>query len=170
MSNATLDPARVHDADAPVSLFGPDAARAALHREGEAYVARACTMMRRARALVVGDRVANVDLLAQQRERLAVDLARYQRFKHQRIFDPVVAHGSASSKIVARTMKFDCFQLGETFTAYHARWRHLRASEWSVYRRDMIDTVDLLHTSLAAEARAIRQLLLISHFYAASHD
>lgn len=151
---------------ARVSLFGPAAAREALHREGEGYVIRAFSMLRRARALVTDDRVGNVALLGQQRERLAVHLGRYQRFKHSQIFDPVVEHGPASSKIVARTMKFDCFQLGETFTAYHARWRHLRAPEWSTYRADMIATTDLLRTSMEAELRAIQQLLMISHLYA----
>jgi hypothetical protein len=158
MTAATLD--RI-----PVSLFGPPAARDALQHQGEAYVARAITMIRRARALVEDDRVGNVALLAQQSDRLAAHLGRYQRFKHGQIFDPVVDHGPASSKIVARTMKFDCFQLGETFAAHHARWRHLRAPEWAIYRADMIATTELLRTSMEAELRAIRQLLMISHFY-----
>lgn len=153
-------------ADAPVSLFGPAAARDALHGESRFYVARALCMLRRAHALVAADRVDTIALLGQQSDRLAVHLGRYQRFKHGRIFDPVVEHGPASSRIVARTMKFDCFQLGETFTAYHARWRHLRAPEWSSYRADMIATTDLLRTSLEAELRAIHQLLLISTLYA----
>jgi len=154
------------DASPPAPLFGPAAARDALQREAEQYVARAFTMTRRARALVANDRVARLALLGRQRDRVAAHLARYQRFKHSRIFDPVVAHGPASSRIVARTMKVDCFHLGETFTAYHARWRHLSTDEWSTYRRDMIDTVDLLHRSMEAELRAIRQLLMISGFYA----
>lgn len=152
---------------APPSLFGSAEARAALHNEAEAYVSRAFTMMRRAEALVAGERIGSLALLAGNRDRLTAHLGRYQRFKHGQIFDPVVSHGPASSRIVARTMKLDCFQLGEVVTAYHARWRHLRATEWTIYRAEMAETIAMLQRSMEAELRAIRQLLMISTLYVA---
>ena len=152
---------------APPSLFGPPEARTALQDRAEAYVSRAFTMMRRAEALVAGGRIGSLALLAGNRDRLTAHLGRYQRFKHGEIFDPVVLHGPASSKIVARTMKLDCFHLGEVVTAHHTRWRHLRASEWPMYRAEMIETVTMLRRSMEAELRAIRQLLMISTLYVA---
>jgi len=148
-----------------VSLFGPAAARDALGREAETQVARAAIMMRRARMLVAADRQECLALLAARQLALAVHLQRYQRFKHGRIFDPVVQHGSPAAVIVARIMKVDCMQMGEVFGAYHARWLRLCAAEWPGYRRDMIATVDMLLMHLDAELRAIRQLLLISDLY-----
>jgi len=164
----------VRDAPSPLAQpgtpagnpLGTAAERTALQAEAHLHVARATTMLRRARALVAADRVHRIALLTRQRERLFADLAHYQRFKHTRIFDPVVRHGSASAKVVARTMKVDCFHLGDTVASYHARWRHLDPAEWASYRTDMLATVDLLHARMQAELRAIDQLLTISHFYA----
>ncbi|NTS63665.1 hypothetical protein HRV97_00650 [Sphingomonas sp. HHU CXW] len=146
--------------------LGTAAERAMLQAEAHVHVARATTMLRRARALVAADRAHRIALLTRQRERLFADLAHFQRFKHTRIFDPVVRHGSASAKVVARTMKVDCFHLGETVASYHARWRYLDRAEWASYRADMLATADLLHARMQAELRAIDQLLTISHFYA----
>jgi len=150
---------------AAASLFGSVDARDALGMEATSQVGRAAAMMRRARTLVAADRSGCLPLLTARRVVLAGHLQRYQRFKHGRIFDPVVRYGSPSSMIVARTMKVDCMAMGEVFGAYHARWLRVRAPEWRGYRADMIDTVDMLLVHLEAELRAIRQLLLISDLY-----
>jgi len=139
--------------------------REALRLEASAYVARARTMMARARALVEADRVDAIALLTLRRAGLACHFQRYQRFKHGRIFDPVVARGLSSSALVARSMKVDCLQLGEVFGGYHARWRALRPTSWDAYRRDMLATTTMLGEHLDAELRAIGQLLAIAAFY-----
>lgn len=146
-------------------LFG--AGQGALLCEADGYVARARTMLRRAHVLVMADRVDSIPLMTRHRDRLTAHLRRYQRFKHERIFDPVLRHGPASSRIVARQMKVDCYELGETITAYHARWRHLGVGEWPTYRADMLQTAGVIERGMAAELRAIRQLLMIAHHYAA---
>lgn len=150
----------------PAALFGHSAARDALRRQAETYVAQAMVAMRRAQLLVEHDRVDTARLLTARRHALGSHFGRYQRFKHGSIFDPVVRHGPASSRVVARTMKVDCVELGEVFGAYTARWRDLRAADWPAYRRDMLTTVDMLTINLQAELRAIRQLLMISDLYA----
>ncbi|RYF09861.1 MAG: hypothetical protein EOO77_22815 [Oxalobacteraceae bacterium] len=147
-------------------LFGSASARAALGMEAEAYVARASEMMDRARAIVHSDRVRAIDLLQAKRVRLCEHFTRYQRFKHTQIFNPIIVHAPASSKVVARTMKIDCMELGETFAAYHNRWLGMRPKEWPAYRRDMLSTTEMMQTSINAEIRAIRQLLMISDLYA----
>lgn len=149
----------------PPRLFASALTVAGLQREAEAHVARALTMMSRARCLVEADRRDAIDLLTASRIRLGGHFKRYQAFKHGNIFDPVVEFGPASSKVVARTMKVDCMQLGELFGAYHARWLGMRPGEWSGYRRDMLETVEMLTGHLEAELRAMRQLLLISNLY-----
>lgn len=123
-------------------------------------------MMGRARALVMADRVDAIRLLTARRNALDAHFQRYQRLKHASIFDPIVEYAPTSSKIVARTMKIDCMELGEVFGAYHNRWLNVQPSEWRMYRADMLATVDMLTTNLDAELRAIRQLIMISQFYA----
>lgn len=148
-------------------LFGSGTTHGALLDEADAYVVRARTMLRRAHVLIMADRVGSNALMARHRDRLTAHLRRYQRFKHERIFDPVLRHGLASSRIVARRMKLDCYQLGETITAYHARWRYLSAAEWPAHRADMLLIAGIIERSMQAELRAIRQLLMISTHYAA---
>lgn len=146
-------------------LFGSASARDALRIKAEASVARANEMMSRARALVLDDRVHAIDLLTTKRIRLCEHFQRYQRFKHAQIFDPVVEYAPASSKVVARSMKIDCMELGETFAAYHNRWLGLKAHDWAAYRQDMLHTTEMMQANIAAEIRAIRQLLMISDLY-----
>jgi hypothetical protein len=149
----------------PAPLFGTSATREALGQQAEAYVSRALVMLGRARAVVRDDRVDAIDLLTARRGALGRHFQGYQKFKHGSIFDPVVRDGTASSKVVARTMKVDCVLLGELFCTYHMRWLRLCPAEWSVYRRDMEATAATLEQHLTAELRAMRQLLLISNLY-----
>lgn len=146
-------------------LFGSASARDTLRVKAEASVARASEMMNRARALVLDDRVHAIDLLTAKRIRLCEHFQRYQRFKHAQIFDPVVEYAPASSKVVARSMKIDCMALGERFAAYHNRWLGLKAHDWAAYRQDMLHTTEMMQANIAAEIRAIRQLLMISDLY-----
>ena len=150
------------------SLFSSPLGRQALKLETEAFVGRAIAMIRRARAVVVKDRVEAAGLLASRRVALCQHLQRYQQFKHGCIFDPVVRYGTASSQVVARTLKAECVQMGEVFGNYHARWARMEAAEWPLYRRDMIETVDILVGHLDKEHRAIGQLLTIAEFYGGS--
>lgn len=162
--------AEVATLDCPTSaarpiFFGPELSRRSLENEAEAYVKRAITMIDRARALVIADRVGAVGLLSAYRATLGNHFQSYQRFKHGRIFDPVVRHGTPSAQVVARSMKVDCLQLGEAFAGYNTRWLGQRAGEWSAYREDMLEVTAMLKVSLTAELRAMRQLLMISAFY-----
>jgi hypothetical protein len=142
--------------------------RQALDLRVEAIVTRAVAMIRRGRALALGDRRRAATLLMARREALCRLLQRYQRLKHDCIFDPVVQRGTASSKMVARNLKTECIQMGETFGAYHARWQYYDASdpsEWPRYRDDMLESTDALLAHLAAERQAVFRLLMISSFY-----
>lgn len=147
------------------ALFGPSGQREALRVQAESYVRRASVMMRRARALVAADRVDALNLLTARRTALGAHFQRYQRLKHGSIFDPIVAHAPTSSKIIARTMKLDCMELGDEFSKYHTRWLRASPSDWRFYKADMLATVEKLATNLDAELRAINQLLMVSTFY-----
>jgi hypothetical protein len=146
-------------------LFGPASARAALGMEAETYVARAGEMMNRARAIVRDNRVQAIGLLEVKRFQLCDHFSRYQIFKHAQIFNPVIEHAPASSKVVARAMKIDCIELGDTFSLYNNRWHGLESNEWADYRRDMLLTTEMMQENINAEIRAIRQLLMISSLY-----
>lgn len=149
----------------PPSLFGNLADREALRTQADAYVQRAISMLDRAEALVQADRMDAADVLSQRRSALALHFQSYQRFKHLQIFDPVVQHGPASSKVVARTMKVDCVLLGNQFNDYHVRWQFMQSADWHAYKRDMLQTVSNLRSNLTEELRAIRQLISLSAFY-----
>ena len=155
----------IADLVAPAPSFESPDRQTALANEADAYVERALTMLRRARALVAADRSSSLELLTARRSALGGLFQRYQKFKHGQIFDPVVRHGRASSRVIAQTMKLDCMELGETFSAYHNRWLGCRAKDWDRYARDMLATTEMLMTNLAAELRAMRQLLMISDLY-----
>ncbi len=139
----------------------------ALRLEAEGYVARAFTMMSRARNVVQSDHSAMISVLNGRRLQLGAHFGRYQAFKHGQIFDPVIEFGSASSRVVARAMKVDCMALGEEFGAYQSRWLGLGQNDWTSYRRDMLATVETLTSHLEAELRAMRQLILISRMHCA---
>ena len=143
----------------------PPHTAASLDREAALYVARARMMVARARTLVLADRQDAIDLLANRRRNLGEHFTRYQVFKHANIFDPIVEHGPASSKVVARSMKMDCLELGETYRAYLDRWLGLTPREWASYRRDMLAVAEVLATHLDVELCSMRQLLMISRFY-----
>ena len=147
-------------------LFGPASARAALGMEAETYVARAGEMMNRARAIVQDNRAQAIGLLEAKRFRLCNHFSRYQIFKHTQIFNPVIEHAPSSSKVVARAMKVDCIELGETFSRYTNRWIGLESKDWTDYRQDMLLTTEMMQKNINAEIRAIRQLLMISSLYA----
>ena len=146
-------------------LFGPASARAALGMEAETYVARAGEMMNRARAIVRDNRVQAIGLLEAKRFQLCNHFSHYQVFKHTQILNPVIEHAPASSKVVARAMKIDCIELGETFSLYSNRWIGLESDEWTDYRQDMLLTTGMMQENINAEIRAIRQLLMISSLY-----
>lgn len=147
-------------------LFGPVSARAALGMEAETYVARAGEMMNRARAIVKDNRVQAIGLLETKRFQLCNHFSRYQTFKHTQIFNPVIQRAPASSKVVARAMKIDCIELGETFSRYSDRWIGLESNEWMDYKQDMLLTTEMMQENINVEIRAIRQLLMISSLYA----
>jgi hypothetical protein len=149
----------------PRPLLHTQIARRALRAEAEAHVRRISTTLRRSRTLAAAGRSGTTDLLAARRGVACDLLHHYQRFKHGRIFDPVVAHGPASSKVVARSMKSDCVTLGLSFAAFHARWDGVRAAEWPAYREDLLVNVDGMLAALASELRAIDQLLAIAELY-----
>lgn len=152
----------------PPLLFGSLDRQRELGARATGYVDRATTMLRRARSVVEDDRVNLVTLLNTRRDALATLLGGYQRFKHGCIFDPVIAHGTASSQIVARRMKTECWMMGHVFGEYHARWSRVDvAGQWKTYRGEMLDTADRLLGHIEIEHDAMTKLLTISGMYAA---
>lgn len=141
------------------------AGRNALQVEADVYAVRILRSVNRARAVVDGDRHDALPILAARRRTLCILLTSYQRFKHARVFDPVVRLGSGSSKVVARTLKIECMSMGDAFSAYNARWHGMKQSEWSAYRPDMLLTTEALIDHVVSERTAIRKLLMISDLY-----
>lgn len=147
-------------------LFDTSAAgRHALQVEADSYAVRILRMVNRARAVAHDNRCETLDLLSARRRALCDLLTAYQKFKHTRVFDPVVRLGSGSSKVIARTLKIECMQMGATFSAYNSRWLRTRQSEWQAYRPDMLSVTEQLIEHIVSERRAIKQLLDIADLY-----
>lgn len=97
---------------------------------------------------------------ANARWKLTRLLTGYQMFKHQRIFDPLVRHGSVEDSHAAQQLKIDCVAIGEIFRAHLARWTTAgiegRETE---YRRDATGMTALLERHILRERRGIEALL-----------
>lgn len=133
---------------------------AAVGIAADRFVAEATTLLRDARALVIADRRAAAATLTRDRARIVALLGDYQRFKHIRVFDPVIAEGHGRRCATARLLKCECVLMGDSFAAYVSRWQHADlAAEWPAYRRDMMTITEQLLDHLRVEQAAIASLL-----------
>ncbi|MEI5686480.1 hypothetical protein [Sphingomonas kyungheensis] len=132
----------------------------AVRIEADRFVAEAMTFLRDARALVIADTRAAAATLTRNREGIFALLGDYQRFKHGRVFDPVIAEGHGRRGATARLLKCECVLMGDSFAAYVSRWQHADlAAEWPAYRRDMMTITEQLLDHLRVEQAAIASLL-----------
>ena len=91
---------------------------------------------------------------------LGVVLGGYQRFKHQRIFDPAIASGDHQRAVLARHMKVACISAGEVFRVHRAKWSLERiVAEWPDYTVAARLTTNQLRRHIKTEAEGIADLL-----------
>lgn len=100
------------------------------------------------------------DQLRTVADRLAYELQAYQLFKHDRIFDPLIASGSPSSREAARCLKADCVAGGEAFAFFVRQWREqdLQAG-WGEFRPAVLNLGTRLRDHIKAEEVQVRLLL-----------
>lgn len=132
----------------------------AVRIEADRFVAEATSLLRDAQALVIADARAAAATLTRNRARIFALLGDYQRFKHGRVFDPVIAEGHGRRCATARLLKCECVLMGDSFAAYVSRWQHADlAADWPAYRRDMMTITEQLLDHLRVEQAAIAALL-----------
>ena len=84
----------------------------------------------------------------------------FQIFKHDNIFDPIIARGR-SDKIVAMELKTDCVMLGAQYDAFRQKWARTDASaNWPEYRLSAISMMTAIRKSFAEQDAIIRTLNL----------
>lgn len=94
------------------------------------------------------------------RAELAAALGGYQRFKHERIFDPAIASGDDQRAALARHMKVACIAAGEVFRTHQDRWTRDRiAGDWNNYKAAARLTINQLRRHVASESEGIAELI-----------
>ena len=91
---------------------------------------------------------------------MAEALGGYQRFKHERIFDPAIASGDRQRAVLARHMKVACISAGEVFRVHMGKWDADRiAADWRNYQIAARLTANQLRRHIMTEAEGIADLL-----------
>lgn len=99
--------------------------------------------------------------LAAYREKLSDAMQAFQRFKHDQIFDPIIARGH-SDRVVAAALKADCVMLGAQYDAFRQKWARTDASlNWPEYRLSAISMMTTIRKGLAEQDVIIRTLNLV---------
>jgi hypothetical protein len=94
------------------------------------------------------------------RRELGEVLGAYQRFKHERIFDPLIQSDDEQRAALARHMKVACIAAGEIFRTHMQRWRSDQiAAEWSHYRPSARLTANQLRRHIVTEGEGITELI-----------
>lgn len=87
-------------------------------------------------------------------------LTAYQVFKHQQIFDPMVARGSKLDVDAALQLKAECIIISEAFRSYIAKWSMSGITgREEEYRRDARSMILRVRTHIIRERRGIEALL-----------
>ncbi len=90
-------------------------------------------------------------------------LRAYQIFKHEGVFDPAVASGSAERARLGRAMKVECIAAGETFRMHLLQYKTANlADDWASYRTASRLTLNALRRHVEREGEGIEQLLALS--------
>lgn len=98
--------------------------------------------------------------LAAHRQKLKDAMQAFQRFKHDKIFDPIIARGQ-NDKVIAAELKADCVMLGNQYDAFRRRWIGTQAkANWPEYRLSAIAMMTTIRKSFAEQDVIVRTLNL----------
>lgn len=101
--------------------------------------------------------------LATRRSAMGQLLVAYQRFLHQELFEPMIAHAMPEHAALARVVKVDCIELVEGFRAFQRRWMAEDAVErWNEYRPQAVRMIERLRRHIV-EVDAIARKLSGAH-------
>lgn len=94
------------------------------------------------------------------RREMAEALEAYQRFKHERIFDPAILSGDEQRAAMARHMKIGCIAAGEVFRAHGQRWKaEAIEADWPRYKAAARLTVNQIRRHIVTESEGIAELI-----------
>jgi hypothetical protein len=96
--------------------------------------------------------------LAGHRQKLIEAMQAFQRFKHDQIFDPIIAKGE-SDNAMAAALKADCVMLGNQYDAFRRKWSGAEAkANWPEYRLSAIAMMTTIRRSFAEQDATVRTL------------
>lgn len=94
------------------------------------------------------------------RQKLTDAMQAFQRFKHDKIFDPIIARGQGD-KVIAAELKADCVMLGAQYDAFRRKWTSAGAkASWPEYRLSAISMMTTIRKSFAEQHAIVRTLNL----------
>jgi hypothetical protein len=101
-----------------------------------------------------------LSVLLALRMEIAAALNAYQALKHNNIFDPAVASGSAQRATLGRAMKVECIVAGELFHNHLRRWNeaNIQAS-WDDHIIALGLVLEQLRHHIEQERNGIRRLM-----------
>lgn len=130
--------------------------RDALRRHQEA----ALGVLARGAACIADGQEAVLANKPQLRREMADVLDAYQRFKHDRIFDPAIRSGDEQRAALARHMKVGCIAAGEVFRAHGRQWKaDAIVADWPRYKASARLTVNQLRRHIVTESEGIAELI-----------
>lgn len=98
--------------------------------------------------------------IAQIRWQLLRVLREYQLFKHNEIFDPLIAANRTELAMMAKRLKAACIAAGEAYQAHTIRWTEQGALEsWTEYQQAVLKIVERVEEHLRSERMAVTALL-----------
>jgi len=107
---------------------------------------------------------AYVSRLQDRRGEMRAALTSYQTFKHEEVFDPILAHGAPDQRALALDAKTHCIAEGERYRAYVQEWPLDRvAREWDAYRVVVRLIGGRLHRHLREEGDTVCGLIARNH-------
>ena len=128
----------------------------------DAYQARILDLIETSLQLI-GQTLASAQPgLAQTRWHLLRVLREYQLFKHNEIFDPLIASQRPELAAMARRMKIACISASEEYRLHTVRWAEQGSTnDWIAYEQAVRQIAAGLKSHLAAER--VESAMLLSH-------
>lgn len=129
------------------------------------YIAKLETSMTEGDALLAARDPASVDLVRQRCADAVALVIAYQQFVHREIFEPLMAHGNAGQRRLARELKIECIaltdELRRNIKQFMAQdfpfdWDYLsgRVQGFNAIVRAHVAKVRVLGETMAEHARA----------------
>lgn len=126
----------------------------------DAYQLRVQELTQASRQFIRRDAAAAQPDLAHTRWQLLRVLREYQLFKHNEVFDPLIAASRPELVAMASRLKAACMRAAEDYRLHTLHWsEHGAADRWEEYQAAVLSIAERIDEHLETERAAIALLL-----------